>query len=84
MNVLLHIQNFECNVAPLCTETNCEPSEQKKEVETRIGPDGSTEIVLTPQQEDKDKDFKDIEFKDPLKKPLALDDGRWAVICWYA
>ena len=53
-------------------------------METRIGPDGSTEIVLTPQQEDKDKDFKDIEFKDPLKKPLALDDGRWAVICWYA
>ena len=23
------------------------------------------------------------EWKDPLVKPLALDDGQWAVFCWY-
>ena len=63
------------------SECGLEPSEEKKEVETRIGSDGTTEIVLTPQQEE--KPFKDIEFKDPLKKPLALDDGKWAVFCWY-
>ena len=54
---------------------------EKKPVETRMGPDGTTEIVLTPQQDEVQK-IKDIEFKDPLKKPLALDDGRWAVFCW--
>ena len=61
-------------------DNHCEPNDQKKDVETRIGPDGTTEIILTPQQQA--KEFKDIEFKDPLKKPLALDDGRWAVFCW--
>jgi len=52
-----------------------------KEKETHIAADGTTEITLTPHLEE--KEFKMEEFKDPLKKPLALDDGRWAVICWY-
>ena len=43
--------------------------------------DGTTEIVLTPARAEA-KEFKDIEFKDPLKKPLALDEGKWAVFCW--
>ena len=55
--------------------------DEKKNVETRINPDGTTEIILTPQ--DEAKKFKEEEFKDPLKKPLALDDGKWAVFCWY-
>ena len=58
------------------SENNCEPNDQKKDVETRMGADGTTEIVLTPVQADAK------EFKDPLKKPLALDDGKWAVFCW--
>ena len=28
-------------------------------------------------------DKKEEEWKDPLIKPLALDDGQWAVISWY-
>ena len=24
----------------------------------------------------------ELKYEDPLKKPLALDDGRWAVFCW--
>ena len=44
--------------------------------------DGTTEIVLTPARAEA-KEFKDIEFKDPLKKPLALDEGKWAVFCWW-
>jgi hypothetical protein len=51
-----------------------------KEMETHIAADGTTEIKLTPSVEV--KEFKEEEFKDPLKKPLALDDGRWAVFCW--
>ena len=50
-------------------------------METRINADGTTEVILTPLQQD--KSFKDTEVRDPLKKPVALDDGRWAVICWY-
>ena len=46
-----------------------------------MGADGTTEIILTPARAEA-KEFKDIEFKDPLKKPLALDEGKWAVICW--
>ena len=56
------------------------PNDQKKDVETRM--DGTTEIVLTPARAEA-KEFKDIEFKDPLKKPLALDEGKWAVFCWW-
>ena len=26
---------------------------------------------------------KEEEWKDPMVKPLALDDGKWAVFCWY-
>ena len=63
------------------SENNCEPNDQKKDVETRMGADGTTEIILTPARAEA-KEFKDIEFKDPLKKPLALDEGKWAVFCW--
>ena len=41
---------------------------------------GTTEIKLTPHEEI--KEFKEESYKDPLKKPLLLDDGRWAVISW--
>ena len=51
-----------------------------KDMETKISADGTTEITLTPHVEE--KEFKVEEFKDPLRKPLALDDGRWAVFCW--
>ena len=47
-----------------------------------MGADGTTEIILTPARAEA-KEFKDIEFKDPLKKPLALDEGKWAVFCWF-
>ena len=47
-----------------------------------MGADGTTEIILTPGRAEA-KEFKDIEFKDPLKKPLALDEGKWAVFCWF-
>ena len=57
-----------------------EGTAKEKEKETHITADGTTEIKLTPQVEE--KEFKMEEFKDPLKKPLALDDGRWAVFCW--
>jgi len=52
-----------------------------KESETCITANGTTEIKLTPMVEE--KVFKEEEYKDPLKKPLALDDGKWAVFCWY-
>jgi len=58
-----------------------EGAAKEKEKETHITADGTTEIKITPQVEE--KEFKMEEFKDPLKKPLALDDGRWAVFCWY-
>ena len=82
---LIHLLYFSLvsetkKLTKIVIDNHCEPNDQKKDVETRIGPDGTTEIILTPQQQA--KEFKDIEFKDPLKKPLALDDGRWAVFCW--
>merc|ERR1719210_1747405 len=54
---------------------------KEKEAETRIAADGTTEIILTPVNEKKLED--ELKYEDPLKKPLALDDGRWAVFCWY-
>ena len=51
-----------------------------KDTESCLAADGTTEIKLTPHVEE--KEFKEPEFKDPLKKPLALDDGKWAVFCW--
>jgi len=53
-----------------------------KEAETRIAADGTTEIILTPVNEEKKLDDA-LKYEDPLRKPLALDDGRWAVFCWY-
>lgn len=62
-------------------EMGLEGNVPTKEMETNIRADGTTEIKLTPHVEE--KEFKVEDFKDPLKKPLALDDGRWAVFCWY-
>ena len=53
---------------------------REKEIETSMG-DGTTDIKLTPQ--DDNKELKSEEFEDPLKKPLLLDDGKWAVFSWY-
>jgi len=52
-----------------------------KEMETSVAADGTSEVKLTP--EEGTKEIKDDEFEDPLKKPLVLDDGRWAVFSWY-
>ena len=51
-----------------------------KEKETSVAGDGTVEVKLTEQ--DVTKEFKEEEFEDPLKKPLLLDDGRWAVFSW--
>ena len=51
-----------------------------KEVETSVAADGTSEVKLTPQEGA--KEIKDEEYEDPLKKPLLLDDGRWAVFSW--
>ena len=51
-----------------------------KEMETSVAADGTSEVKLTP--EEGTKEIKDDEFEDPLKKPLVLDDGRWAVFSW--
>ena len=51
-----------------------------KKVDVHVKGDGTTEVKLTPQEEI--KEFKEEEFKDPLKKPLLLDDGKWAVFSW--
>lgn len=64
--------NFNCNGDAMGAKA--------KEAETRMAADGTTEICLTPAEEIKDVPGQD---HDPLRKPLALDDGRWAVICWY-
>jgi len=60
-------------------EMGLEPAE--KEMETHMTADGTMEVKLTTQGEE--KEFKEEEIKDPLQKPLALDDGKWAVFCWY-
>ena len=51
-----------------------------KKVDVQVKGDGTTEVKLTPQEDI--KEFKEEEYKDPLKKPLALDDGKWAVFSW--
>ena len=51
-----------------------------KKMDSHVKGDGTSEVKLTPQ--DEVKEFKEEEFKDPLKKPLLLDDGRWAVFSW--
>ena len=51
-----------------------------KKMDSHVKGDGTSEVKLTPQEEV--KEFKEEEFKDPLKKPLLLDDGRWAVFSW--
>ena len=51
-----------------------------KNADVHIKSDRTTEVKLTPQEEV--KEFNEEKFKDPLKKPLLLDDGRWAVISW--
>ena len=50
-------------------------------METSVPGDGTMEVKLTPQAVA--KEIKDEEYEDPLKKPLMLDDGRWAVFSWY-
>ena len=51
-----------------------------KKSDVHVKGDGTTEVKLTPMEER--KEFKEEEYKDPLKKPLALDDGKWAVFSW--
>ena len=51
-----------------------------KSRDVHVKGDGTTEVKLTPIEER--KEFKEEEYKDPLKKPLALDDGKWAVFSW--
>jgi hypothetical protein len=41
------------------------------------------QVKLTPSEEVKQQPREETE-RDPLTKPLLLDDGRWAVFCWYA
>ena len=47
-------------------------------METSVAADGTMEVKLAPQDGTKGE-----EYEDPLKKPLMLDDGRWAVFSWY-
>ena len=51
-----------------------------KKVDVHVKGDGTTEVKLTPQEEI--KEFNEEEYKDPLQKPLLLDDGKWAVFSW--
>ena len=51
-----------------------------KKSNVHVRGDGTTEVKLTPIEER--KEFKEEEYKDPLKKPLVLDDGKWAVFSW--
>ena len=44
--------------------------------------DGMEEGKMMEGAEAEAEDKKE-EWKDPLVKPLALDDGKWAVFCWY-
>ncbi|XP_023330906.1 probable sodium/potassium/calcium exchanger CG1090 [Eurytemora carolleeae] len=53
-----------------------------QEMEMKMNPDGTTEIKLTPNEENKSLKKEEGEA-DLLKKPMALDDGKWAVFCWY-
>ena len=41
----------------------------------------SVQIKLTPNEENKSLKEEEGEA-DLLKKPMALDDGKWAVFCW--
>ena len=41
----------------------------------------SVKIKLTPNEENKSLKEEEGEA-DLLKKPMALDDGKWAVFCW--
>ena len=51
------------------------------------GKDGENQTEMENMEEQKmngeGEEKKEEEWKDPLVKPLALDDGQWAVICWY-
>ena len=49
-------------------------------METSATRDGILEVKLTPQ--DGAKEINGDEYEDPLRKPLLLDDGRWAVFSW--
>merc|ERR1719186_278850 len=62
-------------------EMGVEGAGTTKEMETNLAADGTMEVKLTPHLEE--KEFKEEDFKDPLRKPLMLDDGKWAVFCWY-
>ena len=50
-------------------------------METSVTGDGTQEVKLNPQ--DGVKKVNGEEYEDPLRKPLLLDDGRWAVFSWY-
>ena len=51
-----------------------------KEMETSVTRDGTSEVKLNP--EDGVKEINRDEYEDPIRKPLLLDDGRWAVFSW--
>ena len=64
----------------VCLEENINGNIDAREIETAVDRNGSTEVKLTEQGGT--KDIKEEEYQDPLKKPLILDDGRWAVFSW--
>jgi len=61
---------------------NVKQNGHAKDVEMKVNGDGTTEIKLTPIQE-KPPQLQEEKEYDPLRKPQALDDGKFAVFSWY-